>query len=248
MGKKYFCWNIDDGLEQDKKVVEILRRYGMGATFNLNSGLFGFRQMTQWDNDHPLRDVPLEVGRTAPGKFAEHFAIPADEVKDVYGGFEIAAHGLKHENFGELTAEEIARSVRTDKENLEKLFGQKIVGFAYPYGVYHDTAVEQLAAAGIRYARTTQVTDSFAMPQDPLRLPLTGQHQHPEIFRKLDAFFRSETEEDQFFLMFAHGFEFDFNTPESNWVKLEKICETVAAQPDIICCSTGEALCPAKKA
>lgn len=28
MGKKYFAWSFDDGLEQDKKIIEILREYG----------------------------------------------------------------------------------------------------------------------------------------------------------------------------------------------------------------------------
>ena len=44
MAKKYFSWSFDDGLEQDKKITAILRKYGMGATFNLNSGLFGVRK------------------------------------------------------------------------------------------------------------------------------------------------------------------------------------------------------------
>ena len=34
--------------------------------------------------------------------------------------------------------------------------------------------------------------------------------------------------EDAFFLMFAHGYEFDFGTRESSWDKFRLICETVA--------------------
>ena len=48
-------------------------------------------------------------------------------------------------------------------------------------------------------------------------------------------------EEDMFFLMFAHGYEFDFGTKESNWEKLEKICENVSSHDDIICCSISDA-------
>jgi peptidoglycan/xylan/chitin deacetylase (PgdA/CDA1 family) len=44
MAKKYFSWRFDDGLEQDKNITAILRKYRMGATFNLNSGLFGVRK------------------------------------------------------------------------------------------------------------------------------------------------------------------------------------------------------------
>lgn len=244
MAKKYFCWNIDDGLEQDKKVIEILRRYNMGATFNLNAGLFGYRNMTRWENNRPLCDVTMEEYRAAPATqlFVEHFHIPADEVTEVYQGYEIAAHCYRHENMAKLTREEMAASITADREALAQMFGQSIRGFAYPYGIYNDTAVDCLRECGIRYARTTERTESLAMPKDLLRLPMTAWHSDSDVHSKLDAFFRAETDEDLFFLMFAHGFEFDFGTPESNWTKLEKLCEYVAKQSGIICCSTAQAL------
>ena len=45
---KYFVFAIDDGTIFDKKVIEIFNRYGISATFNLNSGLQGF----VWYKDH----------------------------------------------------------------------------------------------------------------------------------------------------------------------------------------------------
>ena len=33
--------NYDDGVVQDKRLIEILKPYGIKATFNINSGLFG---------------------------------------------------------------------------------------------------------------------------------------------------------------------------------------------------------------
>ena len=47
--------------------------------------------------------------------------------------------------------------------------------------------------------------------------------------------------DDLFFLMFAHGYEFDFGTKESNWEKFEAICALVSGKPDVICCSIGDA-------
>lgn len=242
MGKKYFCWNIDDGVEQDKKIVGLLHSFGMGATFNLNAGLFGHHQMTRWENDHPVADVPLEEAARLSGNFVQHYRIPRDEAVQVYEGFEIAAHGYRHENMDKLTAPEITASIAADRDALSGLFGQEITGFAYPYGIFNDTVVACLRKLCIRYARTTKEASSFSMPGDLLRLSLTARHQDPNIFRRLDAFMNAETEEDLFFLMFAHGFEFDFNTPESNWEKLKRICDAVANRTDIICCSTGEAL------
>ena len=43
MGKKYFTLSFDDGLEQDKRVLDLMKKYGLKGTFNLNSGMFGPR-------------------------------------------------------------------------------------------------------------------------------------------------------------------------------------------------------------
>ena len=43
MGKKYFTLSFDDGLEQDKRIIALMKQYGLKGTFNLNSGLFGQR-------------------------------------------------------------------------------------------------------------------------------------------------------------------------------------------------------------
>ena len=43
MGKKYFTLSFDDGLEQDKRVIRLMKQYGLKGTFNLNAGLFGAR-------------------------------------------------------------------------------------------------------------------------------------------------------------------------------------------------------------
>ena len=45
MGKKYFTLSFDDGLEQDKRVIRLMRQYGLKGTFNLNAGLFGTREI-----------------------------------------------------------------------------------------------------------------------------------------------------------------------------------------------------------
>ncbi len=67
-------------------------------------------------------------------------------------------------------------------------------------------------------------------------------HISKNVFPELERFYEAEAEEDDLlFLMFAHGYEFDFNTVESNWNKLERICRSVAEHSDIICCSTADA-------
>ena len=39
--RKAFTLSYDDGITQDIRLVELLKKYGVKATFNLNSGLFG---------------------------------------------------------------------------------------------------------------------------------------------------------------------------------------------------------------
>ena len=39
--KKAFTLSYDDGITQDRRLIGILDRYRVKATFNLNSGLFG---------------------------------------------------------------------------------------------------------------------------------------------------------------------------------------------------------------
>ena len=39
---KYFVFTVDDGTIFDKKVIAIFNKYGIKATFNLNTGLQDF--------------------------------------------------------------------------------------------------------------------------------------------------------------------------------------------------------------
>ena len=242
---KYFCWNIDDGLEQDKKIIEEFKRDGIAATFNLNAGWFGRRQLIGRVGNMGIKDVLEEEFR--PGlhllKYSPSYRIPEDEVAQVYEGFEIASHGLCHENFKQISDEEAVTSITENSRRLKELFGNEIVGFAYPYGACGPNTEQQLRDAGIRYARTVGKSKDFRRPENPLQLPMTAWHIDKDVMDKIDRFIEADgEEEDLFFLLFAHGYEFDFNTPESNWEKFYRICDRVAGRDDIVCSSTREGL------
>lgn len=246
MRKKYFAWSFDDGLEQDKKIIEVLKEFGMGATFHLNSGLFG-------DKTYEGRIGNLGMSEKAAAEFdpttwhllpyVEHFRIPEDELCQVYEGFEIASHTRTHANLAKSSDEECRAEILDDVQALSEKFGQKVVGFAYPYGASSRQSRAALQAAGIRYARIVKTDTGFRFPADPLQMPMSCWHFSSKTFDRLNSFFRTDPgEDDLFFLMFAHGYEFDFGTKGSNWDKLKRICETVAAHDDVICCSIGKAL------
>ncbi|MCR4634393.1 MAG: polysaccharide deacetylase family protein [Erysipelotrichaceae bacterium] len=245
MFKKYFVWNIDDGLEQDKRIISVLKKYGMGATFNLNSGLYGDKTYEGRIGNLGMREVPyseFDLTKRHLLPYVEHFRIPEEEVKDVYEGFEIASHSLEHKNLKKCDDRELNRQIAADVENLSKKFDQKIVGFAYPYGVSDQRCVKIMKENGIEYARTIGSAKDFSFPEDPYRMPMTCWHVSKKAFEKIDRFIETKAEkEDLFFLIFAHGYEFDFGTKESNWEKFEDICKRISSHSDIVCCSTGEA-------
>ncbi|MBQ6402434.1 MAG: polysaccharide deacetylase family protein [Oscillospiraceae bacterium] len=219
MPKKYFVWSFDDGVVQDRQIVRILRECGLGATFHLNSGLFGAKTFI----GHPP---------TVP-----HVRLEAAEALELYDGFEIAAHTCTHRDLSKCTAEERRHEIVDDIAALSRLFGREITGFAYPYGRGAAECREALIASGVRYARTVETAPDFRLPKDPLRLPITCRQNDPAIFDRMEAFFRSEAEENQLFLAFAHGYEFDYDTEHSSWNRFCRICEAAANQPGLTFCS-----------
>lgn len=245
MAKKYFAWSFDDGLEQDRKIISTLKKYGMGATFHLNSGLFGEKTYEGRIGNLGMTEMPAaryEAKKHHLLPYVPHFRIPEDELKDVYRGFEIASHTVNHVNMGKCSEEERVRQVKEDVRRLSEIFDQEVTGFAYPYGMGVKQGRAALVEAGILYARTAAMDASFRFPKDPLAMPITCWHLSSKAFQRIEEFVQMQPgDDDLFFLMFAHGYEFDFGTKESNWEKFERICETVPAHPDIVCCSIGEA-------
>lgn len=245
MGKKYFAWSFDDGLEQDKRIIKILKEYGLGATFHLNSGLFGDRTYEGRIGNLGMTEMPAakyEAKARHLLPYVPHFRIPEDEIKQVYEGFEIASHTCHHVNLARCGEAERQREIAEDVKTLSEKSGQAVTGFAFPYGVGAGQSREALKAAGVKYARLATSKPGFRFPEDPLAMPLSCWHISPKTFERLDAFFHMDAGDgDAFFLMFAHGYEFDFGTKESSWDKFRRICETVARHDDVTACSIGEA-------
>ena len=141
---KAVTFSFDDGVTQDRRLVEIFNKYGLKATFNLNSELFDHKNSYVWN-----------------GILTPHNTISASEVKGLYEGHEVAAHTLTHPNLTTLDEEEIIYQVEKDRENLSALCGYEVVGMAYPCGgVNNDERVANIIRenTGIKYARTITFT------------------------------------------------------------------------------------------
>ena len=107
------CW--DDGVITDIRLIEILKKYNAKATFNLNIGLMKpERGVSTWNRD-PFPNRWNYMGYMA-GK------VGLNELKAVYGGFEVASHCMRHENAGTLPDEEFIKAAVDAKKYLEDLF------------------------------------------------------------------------------------------------------------------------------
>ncbi len=145
--RKALVMSYDDGSEHDRRLVEIFNRYGIRATFHLNSGRL---------------DSPHYVSQR--------------EVRTLYAGHEVACHTVNHPDLTALSASEVHREVWQDRAYLEDLLGQPVRGLAYPYGKYNAQAKEVVAELHMAYGRTTHITGSFGLPRAPLALTTTGHH------------------------------------------------------------------------
>ena len=219
---KAVTFSYDDGIRQDIRLVELFNKYGMKATFNLNSGI--------QSDVNPFICKELVVHR-----------MNVAGLKELYAGHEIASHALTHANLPRVSPETAYNEISTDIKILSNRFDQKITGFAYPFGTYNDTVVDILKECGISYARTVKSSHNFELPVDPLRLEATCHHNDPKIFELIDEFLGLEPKKPQLLYNWGHSYEFD---AENNWDHMENILQKLSAREDIFYGTNMEVLFP----
>ncbi|MBE5939413.1 MAG: polysaccharide deacetylase [Lachnospiraceae bacterium] len=218
--KKAITFSYDDGVEQDLRLLEILNRYGLKATFNLNTGLG--RQSYSW------KYKELEV-----------FRLDLEKYVNAYDGHEIAVHTLTHQNMSQLDEKSLDIELIRDYENITKLFGEEPVGMAYPFGVYSDNIIKRLDELGYRYARTVESNHSFEIQRDLLRFKPTCHHDDEMLFELADRFLNTESETPEIFYVWGHAYEFEGN---HNWERFEKFCKMISNRNDIFYGTNKEVL------
>ncbi|MDR1445841.1 MAG: polysaccharide deacetylase family protein [Treponema sp.] len=217
--KKALTLSYDDGVEQDRRLVEILNRYGIKATFNINSGIQ--TGANTWQNRKLLVRRMNVAG------------LPA-----LYAGHEVALHSLTHPHLENLDEESIRNELEQDKLNLERIFGKKVQGMAYPYGTFNDTVVRIVRECGLRYARGIVSTLGFDISADLLRFQPTCHHNDEKLMTLAESFINSKPEEPQLFYLWGHSYEFE---AENNWRIIEEFCKIISGRADIAYCTNAEA-------
>lgn len=210
---KALTLSYDDGVDQDIRLIEIMNRYGLRGTFNLNSGYM--------DGIRNIR----------PDGRSTHCKLLPEECKTCYAGNEIAVHGYKHAFLNRMPSDMMAFEISQDKYNLEKIAGYPVRGMAYAYGAYNDDVIERLKKLGIVYSRTTKATERFDLPEEFLAWHPTCHHNHPRLFELCDQFLQDPVRHDfRVFYVWGHSYEFD---SDDNWDRIEEFCRKVGGQENI---------------
>lgn len=224
--KKAVTFSFDDGVMQDRRLVEILKKYGLRGTFNLNSGMMYHECV--WNT------CGVDVIR-----------LNHDECLELFGDMEAAVHSLTHPDLLAENDYMRERQIAGDKANLERLFGREIYGMAYP-GVSgtSDELIDLAKRFGIKYARFPYDIEygdvTFDVPQDLFRL--TGvKISNARLADIAESFVRLDRPEPSLLYIWGHSYEFDI---DDSWGDFERICERLSGKNDIFYGTNHECLQP----
>lgn len=177
---KALTLSYDDGQIYDRRLVKILNRAGIKATFHLNSGNL---------------DKPGFVTRA--------------ELPSLYAGQEVACHGVTHRHPLQMTTEQWAAEIWQDRLSLEAACGQMVQGMSYAFGEYDESRMQALRAFGIRYSRTVRSTGHFGLPRDFLQWDPTCHH-NDRLMERAEKFLHTPGYEKMpLFYLWGHSFEFE---------------------------------------
>ena len=213
---KVVTLSYDDQSEQDIRLIDILNKNGMKATFNISTGLYSY-EGKQFKEGAVCRRVTRKRA--------------IELYKD--SGHEVAVHGFSHSYLTQMPSSSVAREVFADRLNLEADFETDVRGMAYPFGdySYSEEVANALRATGIVYSRMTSATRKFRLPSDWLKWNPTCKHTDEKLMELAEKFVADATnKEPMLFYLWGHSFEFE---ADDNWDVIEKFCEYIGNRDDI---------------
>lgn len=210
---KVLTLSYDDGVVQDRRLIEIMNKHGLKGTFNICTSLY----------------FPEDgVREKLYGK------LKLSEAKELYlhSGQELAIHAYHHPFLERLKSVEIIREIAEDRKFIEENYGIIVRGMAYPFGTYNDEVVDILDKCGIVYSRTTQSTNRFSFPESWLTLHPTCHHNAENLMELAKRFVENKNPwmNAEMFYLWGHAYEFDDN---NNWNVIEEFAEYIGGHDHI---------------
>ena len=209
--RKAFNVTYDDGILQDVRFVELMNRYGLKGTFNLNSQLM--EQEFEWT--HPNGMIVKRLSK--------------DAVRHLYDGHEIAGHTLTHPYLSDKSDEELLWEIGEDKRRLEAWFGREVAGFGVPFHFYDERIARCVQNCGFEYGRMSEETRNYTPWQDPYFWCCGIFHLAPALDDYVEGFFSTD-EELALCQIVGHSYDLD---AENMWDKMEEILCRMAENEDI---------------
>lgn len=211
--RKAFTLSYDDGVTSDVGLVEMMRKYNVKGTFNINSGLWPkISEMNQKPWGHLTRE----------------------ECVNLYGDdMEVAVHGYSHPYWNRRPSAQAMIDIIEDRRQLERAFGRIIRGAAYPYGTVSDDVKEILRLADIQYCRVVKTSGKLIRndSEDWLRFEGTCHHNDPRLMEYAEQFLTPlNGVATSLFYVWGHSFEF---VRDNNWDVIETLLKTVSGKPDV---------------
>lgn len=224
---KAVTFSFDDGVTQDKRLIELLNKYGLKCTFNLNSSLLG-----------------LEGGLERNGHSVRHDKNPANKIAEIYQGHEVAVHTLTHPNLTQLDEDTIVWQVEEDRKTLSRLVGYDVSCMAYPCGgVNCDDRVAKIVKekTGVRFARTLVSSYAFDIPENLCKFDPTVYYiEKDKLFSLAEKFIHLKTDKPQVFYIWGHSYEMD--AEYITWREFEEFCKLISRRDDIFYGTNGQVL------
>lgn len=201
------CW--DDGDVDDIRLVDILKKHGAKATFNICPG--GSRSERKMAHDF-RGQYPV-------------YRLTLDEMPQVYEGFCIGGHTMTHPNLAQIEPDVAMAELVDCKKFIEEHFGQAECGMAYPCGNYDDKVKELVKQAGYCYSRTVHNVDLKLNTDDPMALH-THCHFLAENF--WDKFEAVKAVDGDFYFW---GHTFELMNDDARWQEMDTMIGRLSDDP-----------------
>lgn len=207
---KALTLSYDDGVVQDRRLVELCRQYGVKCTFNLGSAVLGYQGTVTGPKGNTI-----DISKVSTG-----------EVASLYADQDIGGHGLYHSALNMVGSPLAVYEIIEDRRRLEALSGRLVRMFAYPFGTFSSDVKQALRLCGYEGARTVRSTHSFSIPEDFLEWNPTCHHNDPELMNLAEQFCSERSFGPALFYLWGHAYEFD---GDDNWDVIEQFLKYVSA-------------------